>query len=133
MTCAAAGVKQRICFIGSDGKERVTVARWRKPLVASIDQGTRSSMEIIVYSLQQAGVPLIGSTTAGAVLTARSFLLGDQSLMLLAINDVRLDGRRLEGVGVAPDIAVPFDIRYADGADPQFDRAVLELQRKLMN
>jgi hypothetical protein len=28
---------------------------------------------------------------------------------------------------------VPFDVRYANGADPQFDRAVLELQRRLTN
>jgi len=53
--------------------------------------------------------------------------------VLLAINDVRLDGKRFEGVGVTPDIEVPFDVRYADGADPQFDRTVMELQRKLLN
>lgn len=118
---------------GADGKERVLVARWRKPLVAIIDQGTRSSMEIIAYSLQQAGIPLIGTRTAGAVLTVRSFLLRDNSLMLVAVNDVKLDGKRFEGVGVSPDIAVPFDLRYAGGADPQFDRAVRELQRRLVN
>lgn len=118
---------------GRDGKERVLVARWHKPLVAIVDQGTRSSMEIVAYSLQQAGVPVIGSRTAGAVLTVRSFLLSDRSLMMLAVNDVRLDGKRLEGLGVSPDIDVPFDIRYANGADPQFDRALVELSRKLLN
>jgi C-terminal processing protease CtpA/Prc len=124
---------REMSIIGRDGKESVVVARWRKPLVAIVDGGTRSSMEIIAYSLQQAGVPLIGTPTAGAVLTARSFLLSDHSLVLLAINDVRLDGKRFEGAGVAPDIEVPFDLRYANGADPQFDRAVLELQRRLTN
>ena len=99
-------------IIGRDGKETPYVARWRKPLVAIIDGGTRS---------------------AGAILTARSFLLSDNSLVLLAINDVKLDGKRFEGIGIAPDIEVPFDVRYANGADPQFDRAVIELQRKLMN
>jgi carboxyl-terminal processing protease len=118
---------------GRDRQERPLVARWHKPMVAIVDNGTRSSMEIIAYSLQQAGVPLIGSRTAGAVLTVRSFLLADRSQMLLAINDVRLDGKRFEGVGVRPDIEVPFDLRYADGADPQFDRALLELQRRLVN
>jgi carboxyl-terminal processing protease len=38
--------------------------------------------------------------------------------------DVEVDGKRLEGVGVAPDVTVPFDIRYAAGRDPQFDAAV---------
>jgi carboxyl-terminal processing protease len=118
-------------IVGRDGEERALVSRWRKPLVAIIDQGTRSSMEIVAYSLQQAGIPLIGMRTAGAVLTVRSFLLHDNSLMLLAVNDVKLDGKRFEGIGVAPDIEVPFDLRYADGSDPQFDRAVAELQRRL--
>jgi C-terminal processing protease CtpA/Prc len=120
-------------IIGRDGKETPVVARWRKPLVAIIDGGTRSSMEIIAYSLQQAGVALIGTRSAGAVLTSRSFLLSDNSLVLLAIDDVRLDGKRFEGRGISPDIEVPFDVRYANGADPQFDRAVAELQRRLMN
>lgn len=120
-------------IIGRDGKEIPVVARWHKPMVAIIDGGSRSSMEIIAYSLRRAGIPLIGTRTAGAVLTARSFLLSDNSLVLLAINDVRLDGKRFEGIGVTPDIDVPFDLRYADGADPQFDRAVLELQRRLTN
>jgi C-terminal processing protease CtpA/Prc len=120
-------------IIGRDGKETPVVARWRKPLVAIIDGGTRSSMEIIAYSLQQAGTPLIGTRSAGAVLTSRSFLLSDNSLVLLAINDVKLDGKRFEGVGISPDIEVPFDVRYANGADPQFDRAVAELQRRLTN
>lgn len=120
-------------IIDRNGKESAAVARWHKPMVAIIDGGTRSSMEIIAYSLQQAGIPLIGTRSAGAVLTSRSFLLSDNSLLLLAINDVKLDGKRFEGIGVAPSIEVPFDLRYANDADPQFDRAVLELQRKLMN
>jgi len=42
----------------------------------------------------------------------------------------RVDGERLEGRGVAPDIEVPFDFRYADGADPQLDRALEVLSRQ---
>ena len=29
----------------------------------------------------------------------------------------------LEGRGVAPDVVVPFDVRYADGKDPQLEKA----------
>ena len=43
---------------------------------------------------------VIGTPTAGAVLAARAFLLSDGSLLLLAVNDVFVDGQRLEGVGV---------------------------------
>jgi C-terminal processing protease CtpA/Prc len=37
---------------------------------------------------------------------------------------VLVDGQRLEGVGVMPTIAVPFSLAYAQGQDPQLDRAV---------
>ena len=62
--------------------------------------------------------------TAGAVTAGKLFVLSDGSLLYLAVGDVLVDGERLEGVGVAPDIEVPFDIRYAAGKDPQLDRAI---------
>ncbi|ARP99421.1 S41 family peptidase [Pseudorhodoplanes sinuspersici] len=127
------GRSREMTVIDRDGQEKVVVARWRKPLVAIIDQNTRSSMEIFARALQHAAVPLIGSHSAGAVLAGRGFLLKDNSLLVLAVNDVRIDGQRLENVGVSPDIAVPYDIRYSAGADPQFERAVAELSRKLMH
>jgi carboxyl-terminal processing protease len=43
----------------------------------------------------------------------------------------RVDGERLEGRGVAPDIEVPFDFRYAAGTDPQLERALEVLSRQL--
>ena len=67
---------------------------------------------------------LIGQRTEGAVLAATAFLIGDDGLLLLAVEDVLVDGQRLEGVGVTPTIEVPFDSRYAAGGDPQLDRAV---------
>lgn len=57
------------------------------------------------------------------------FCLQDGALLYLAGEDVRVDGHRLEGVGVAPDIEVPFDIRYADGQDPQLEKAFELLSR----
>jgi carboxyl-terminal processing protease len=63
------------------------------------------------------------------VLAATSFLIGDEGLLLLAVEDVLVDRQRLEGVGVAPTIEVAFDPRYAAGADPQLERAVQVLSR----
>ena len=40
-----------------------------------------------------------------------------------------VDGERLEGIGVDPTIAVPFDSRYAGGSDPQLDRALMVLSK----
>ena len=58
---------------------------------------------------------VIGNRTAGAVLAGRAFILSDNSLLLLAVADVLIDGRRLEGEGVAPTIEVPMPLEYSGG------------------
>jgi carboxyl-terminal processing protease len=117
-------------LVGRDGKAFSANVRWRAPVVAIIDQGTRSGMEIMAHALKGAGRTLVGTGTAGAVLGGRPYVLKDDSLLLLAVMNVRVDGARLEGIGVRPDIEVPFDIRYAAGRDPQLDRAVAELEQQ---
>jgi C-terminal processing protease CtpA/Prc len=104
--------------------------KWRKPVAMLINGGTRSGKEVLAYGFKQYHLgELIGQRTEGAVLAATSFLIGDDGLLLLAVEDVWVDGQRLEGVGVTPTIEVPFDLRYAAGADPQLDRAVQVLTR----
>jgi C-terminal processing protease CtpA/Prc len=111
-------------FIDRTGKRELSNMRWHKPVVALIDAGTRSGLEVYAYALQQKGVPLIGAPTAGALLGARGYLLPDDSLLEIAVAGVELDGKVLEGKGVMPDVAVPFDVRYAAGHDPQLDAAL---------
>ncbi len=57
--------------------------------------------------------------------------MGENAALYLAVLDGRVDGERLEGVGVAPDIEVPFDVRYANGRDPQLDRAIEVIAARL--
>jgi C-terminal processing protease CtpA/Prc len=111
-------------FIDRDGKRELSNMRWHKPLVGLIDEGTRSGLEVYAYALQQKGVPLVGTRTAGALLGARGYLLPDDSLLEIAVAGVELDGKVLEGKGVTPDVTVPFDLRYAAGHDPQLDAAL---------
>lgn len=107
------------------GVERYASFRWRGPLVAVIDGGSRSGIEILAYALKERGVPLVGETTAGALLAGRGFLLEEGVLLELAVMDVLLgDAVRLEGNGVEPTVPVPFERPYADGADPQLDEAL---------
>jgi C-terminal processing protease CtpA/Prc len=115
----------------NDGKTQYVNTRYRKPVVAIIDAGTRSSMEIMAYGLKKNGIPLVGAPTAGDVLAARAFALPDDSILELPVADVTVDGQRLEGNPVTPTIPVAFDVRYANGADPQFDAAMAELGKKL--
>ena len=69
---------------------------------------------MLTYGFKKNGFgEVVGERTAGALLAGRAFLLSDGSLLILAVNDVAVDGERLEGKGVAPTIEVPFDLRYA--------------------
>ena len=105
-------------------------AKWRRPVAALINGGTRSGKEVLAFGFKEYRIgELVGSRTEGAVLAATAFLIGEDGLLLLAVEDVLVDGTRLEGVGVTPTVEVPFDPRYAAGRDPQLERAVQILSR----
>jgi carboxyl-terminal processing protease len=55
-------------------------------------------------------VRVVGTRTAGALLAGRGFLRKDGSLLVLAVSDVWVEGERLEGRGVMPDVVVPFQL-----------------------
>ena len=117
-----------VTMVDRHGDVSVANVKWRKPVVMLINRGTRSGKEILAYGFKKYGLgEVIGTRTAGAVLAARAFLLSDGSLLLLAVNDVFVDGQRLEGVGVTPTIEVPFTVEYAQGKDPQLERALESL------
>jgi carboxyl-terminal processing protease len=110
---------------GRNGETGFIDVKWRKPVAALINEGTRSGKEVLAYGFKEYRLgELVGHRTEGAVLAATAFLIGADGLLLLAVEDVLVDGQRLEGIGVTPTIEVPFDSRYAAGGDPQLDRAV---------
>ena len=112
--------------IARDGTQHVLSARWDRPLVVLIGPDTRSGKEIVAYGLQQAGVPLVGEQTAGAVLAGLPHLLSDDSLLVIPFLDVVVDGVRLEGAGVEPDIPV---LPGPPGEDTQLEVALDVLAR----
>ena len=114
------------------GDREFVNVKWRKPVALLINGGSRSGKEVLAYGFKKYQVgEVIGTRTAGALLAGRAYLLDDDSLLLLAVNDVAVDGERLERVGVAPTIEVPFPLEYAAGKDPQIDKAVEVLTRQI--
>ena len=111
--------------IGRDGARERYDPQWRKPLFLLINGGSRSGKEVVAFAIRtrKLGV-LVGSKTAGAVVAGRPFLLRDRTLLLLAVSDVLVDGERLEGRGVAPDVEVADPLPFAGGEDPQLARAL---------
>lgn len=115
-----------------DGDRDMVNVKWRKPVALLINGGSRSGKEVLAYGFKKYDVgEVIGTRTAGALLAGRAFLLRDDSLLLLAVSDVAVDGERLERVGVAPTIEVPFPLEYAAGEDPQIEKAVEVLTRQI--
>ncbi|MBW4469843.1 MAG: PDZ domain-containing protein [Stenomitos rutilans HA7619-LM2] len=114
-----------VTFTNRNGTKGQFDLPWKKPVVMLVNQGSRSGKEILAYGFRQFRVgKIVGSTTAGAVLAGRAYIMQDGSLLYLAVADVSVDGQRIEGKGVAPDIDVPFAVPYAQGRDPQKDGAI---------
>ncbi|OCP21798.1 carboxyl-terminal protease [Ensifer sp. LC54] len=117
-------------LIPRHGRATLANVRWRGPVVALVDEGTRSGLELFAYALRINGIPLVGERTAGALLAGRAYILPDDSLLEIAVSDAVIDDNvRLEGTGIAPDIRVNLPLAYAAGRDPQREAAVSELLR----
>ena len=92
-----------------------------------VNGGTRSGKEVLAYGFKKYQLgELIGTRTEGAVLAATAFLIGS-GLLLLAVEDVRVDGERLEGAGVTPTIEVQAGAPSAGSDDAQLSREVAVL------
>lgn len=116
--------------IDRGGKRRDIASVWKKPVLFLINQRSRSSKEVVAHAVKKHRIgTLVGTPTPGAVLGGRCFLLADRSLLYLAVLDILVDGQRLEGIGVEPDVVVEDHLPYANGADPQLE-AALDLASK---
>jgi C-terminal processing protease CtpA/Prc len=112
-------------IVRRNGEPELIGFRWQKPVAMLVNGGTRSGKEILAYGMKaQHYGEVVGTHTAGAVLAGRAFILSDNSLLLLAVADVLVDGQRLERVGVEPTVVVPQELEYSAGRDPQLERAL---------
>ena len=102
-------------------------------LVILVNQGSASSSEITARALQLAGrATIVGDRSAGAVETSLQFhhTVGFERVVgfggSVAIADVIMnDGKRLEEVGVVPDVLVlPTGDDIANKRDPQLAKAL---------
>ena len=109
----------------SKGESRNFTGVWRKPVVLVVNERSTSGKELFAYGFRKLGLgKIVGNTTAGAVVAGRCFRLSNGDLLYLAVSDIKVDGLRLEGKGVVPDIKIPRPIESAGENDPQLDAAI---------
>lgn len=114
-----------------DGSKLIWRIVYQQPVMAIINGGARSGKELVALQLQKSGrALLIGERTAGALVAGSYFAIDKKTGLFLATADVEFDGQRLEGVGVSPDITIPFEYDKP-GIDAQLDAAVEMLRRKI--
>ncbi|MGQ0549466.1 MAG: S41 family peptidase [Armatimonadota bacterium] len=96
------------------------------PVVVLLDEASASAAELLAAALQEHGrATLMGAKSSGAVEASIVVDLSDGSALSITI--LRLasgSGKRLEGVGVAPDVQVAQSTAELDqGRDSQLQRA----------
>jgi carboxyl-terminal processing protease len=106
-------------------------AQYRGKVVVLIDGATGSAAEIFAAVLQDHGrATLVGRRTAGAVLASWFYGLPDGGELQLSREDYMAPkGRRIEGKGIEPDVAVPRtleDVRTGRDRDLEAALAVLK-------
>ncbi len=115
-----------------DGTVTVFDSQWRKPAVYLVNGYSRSGKELLAHGARRyKQVKVIGERTPGHVLGGRLFPLSNGTVLFLAVQSALVDGVNLEGIGVPPDIDVPFDVRYCAGQDAQIEKALEYLVEQL--
>jgi carboxyl-terminal processing protease len=115
------------------GPGNATHTGYNQPIVALINEGTRSAKEFFSYQLKSSHrAILVGKQTAGAFLGAGSFPISQYGLLEMAIVGLKVDGVKLESNGVKPDFDVDEKNAYTD-RDQQFvtgeDRLLEQLSK----
>lgn len=101
---------------------------WGKPVALLVNENSTSGKELFSHGFKKLKLgKVIGENTAGAVVAGRCFPLSNGDILYLAVSDVQVDGLRLEGQGVAPDIRVQRQLESPKGSDPQLEAAIESL------
>jgi carboxyl-terminal processing protease len=98
-----------------------------KPLAFLIGEGTGSAKEVFAHMMKASKrAKLVGRRTAGKLLTGNAVRINSWAIMLIPQSDVLLDGKRIEGAGIEPDIVLKTEYG-PNGEDRVVDEALQAL------
>ena len=121
-----------MAMINRNGEEVGINLQWRKPAAYLVNGYSTSGKELLAYGAKKYNLAYVtGSRTAGSVLGGQLIALSNNDLLYLAVMDIKVDGERLEGVGVLPDHEIQMSIPYLQGNDIQLEGTVDFLLEKL--
>lgn len=101
------------------------------PVVILVGQSSTSAAEIFAAVAQENGrAVVVGQTSYGSTVSPWQIDLADGGLLFVASLEVTTPGgKRLEGVGVTPDIVVPEDWQAVrEGRDPTLEASIAALK-----
>jgi tricorn protease len=106
------------------------------PMACLLNEGSGSDGDIFPYMFRELGLgPLIGTRTWGGVVGINDHgpMIDGGQIFVPEAGSVSLAGQWIiEGHGVDPDIVVENDVKsLLDGRDPQLERGVAEVMKKL--
>lgn len=96
------------------------------PMAVLINEGVRSGKEALAYQFKKTKrATLIGEKTPGYFTTGKYFYVEEplNYIFYLCVYQLKLDGNIIEGIGIQPDLNVPFDL-LGEHNDSQLDRAI---------
>ncbi len=103
------------------GDNKITV-----PLVVLTNGYSASASEILAGAVKDYKIgTLVGTTTFGKGIVQKVINLSDGSAVKLTVSSYFTpNGNNIHGIGIAPDVEVPFDVElYKNGTDNQLEKA----------
>lgn len=102
------------------------------PMAVLVNEGVRSGKEALAHQFKKTKrAILIGEKTPGYFTTGQYFYVDEplNYILYLCVYQLKLDGNIIEGIGIQPDLHVPFDL-LGKHQDSQINQAIDYLSQK---
>lgn len=119
--------------VSHKAESKTNASYFSGPMVVLINEGVRSGKEALAYQFKKSSrATLIGTTTQGAFSAGRGIFNKTKQpyFLYLATAELLLDGNKIEGIGISPNIQIPYPLKPNTATDPQLERAFLEIAKR---